>query len=322
MKLNQVLTMSLALLVCTPLVSAQEYKVSQTGIFTPQHKRVLLLKEPTGQNNLILFQTKLRVNTDGSPMSYHPQDPRGKNQALNNICNAIVVKRVGFDKNLCFTNFGEAIGVFEKFRDSNYQTVPQGFRITWENVLATVKANGKNIPCVFKTGNHQGYFGSLTALKNGLTEDKGECEVSDQVNPMTVPALVLVGGQNVVKDFGAKVGDLLVAYNPKTQLISSAIIGDTGPKDNLGEGSVLLNMKLLGTTTPPTNKAETFKLSIENAQVLVAIIPASRLFQVEGNKPYTAENIDSRIRAWQTKAGFPTPEKFLDLMKSFQPKLN
>jgi hypothetical protein len=91
---------------------------------------------------------------------------------------------------------------------------------------------------------------------------------------MTVPALVLVGGkQNVVKKFGANVGDLLVAYDPKTQFFSSAIIGDTGPKDNLGEGSVFLNMKLIGVTTPPTNKAETFKLSIENTQVLVAIIP-------------------------------------------------
>jgi len=322
MKFKYSLTTTSALLLCTLLINGQTYQVSQTGIFTPQHKKVLLLKEPTGQNNIILFQTRLRVNTDGSPMSYHPQDPRGTDKALNNICNAIVVKRVGSNKNLCFTSFGEAINVFKQFRDSNYQTVPPGFRITWENVLATVKENGKNVPCVFKTGAHQGYFGSLTALKNGLTGDLGECEVNNQVNPLTVPALVLVGGDNVVKNFGAKVGDLLVAFNPKTQLISTAIIGDTGPRDNLGEGSVFLNMKLLGTTTAPTNKIETFGLSIENAQVLVAIIPASRLFKVEGNRPYSAENIDSRVRDWQTKAGFATPEKFLDLMKSFQSKLN
>jgi hypothetical protein len=322
MKTRYFLTTTLALLACTVLVSAQDYQVSQTGTFAPQNKKVLLLKEPTGQNNIILFQTNLRVNTDGSPLSYHPQDPRGKDNALNNICNAIVVKKGTSNNNLCFTSFGEAIGAFEEFRDSNFQTVPQGFRITWENVLPTVKENGKKIPCVFKTGDHKGYFGSLTALKNDLTGDMGECEVDNQVNPMTVPALVLVGGQNVVKNFGARVGDLLVAFNPRTQLISSAIIGDTGPKDNLGEGSVLLNMRLLGTTTPPTNKTETFKLSIENTQVLVAIIPASRLFQIAGNKPYTAENIESRVRAWQTKAGFATPEKFLDLMKSFQSKLN
>ena len=132
-------------------------------------------------------------------------------------------------------------------------------------------------------------------------------------------ALVLVGGQNVVKNFGAKVGDLLVAYNPKTQLFSSAIIGDTGPKDNLGEGSVFLNMKLLGVTVPPTNKAETFKLSIENTQVLVAIIPASRLFREI--KPYTTENINQRVGDWQKEAGFATPEKFIEFMQSFQPKL-
>jgi hypothetical protein len=322
MKSNHFLTVTFALLACVFPVSGQDYKVSQTGIFTPQHKRVLLLTEPTGQNNLILFQTKLRVNTDGSPMSYHPQDPRGKNLALNNICNAIVVKKGTSTDNLCFKNFGEAIGVFEQFRDSNYQTVPPGFRITWENVLPAVRENGKDIPCVFKTGDFKGYFGSLTALKNDLTGNKGECEVNNQVNPLKVPALVLVSGQNVVKDFGAKAGDLLVAYNPKTQLFVSAIIGDTGPKDNLGEGSVLLNMKLRGSTTPPTNKAETFKLSIEDTQVVVAIIPASRLFQIEGNKPYSEENINSRIRAWQTKAGFASPEKFLELMKSFQAKLN
>lgn len=307
-------------LFCAPLANAQSYVVSKTEIFTPQKKKVLLLEDSANQKKIILFQTNLRVNTDGSPLSYHPQDPRGKDKALNNVCNAIVVKKGASEKNLCFSNFSEAIGIFEKFRDSNYQTFPEGFRITWENVLSTISENGKNIPCIFKSGEYAGYFGSLTALKNGLTRDKGECEINDQVNPMTVPALVLVGGKNVVKDFGAKVGDLLVAYNPKTQHFSSAIIGDVGPRDNLGEGSVLLNMKLLGLSTPPTNKAETFKLSIENTQVLVAIIPSSRL--IREIKPYTTENIDMRVKNWQKEAGFATPKQFIDLMKSFQPMLN
>src|SRR5262249_42769990 len=155
---------------------------------------------------------------------------------------------------------------------------PEGFQITWANVLATVKDQGKDVPCVFTSGPFQGYFGSLTALKNGLTAGKGECDINDQVNPMTVPTMVLVGGKNAVKDFGAGVGDLLVAFNPKTSRMTSAIVGDTGPEDNLGEGSVFLNMTLRGTTVPPTNRAETFKLSIEDTQVLVAIIPASRSF--------------------------------------------
>lgn len=319
MKIKYSLTAAFALLLCTSLVSAQNFKVSQIGIFTPQRKKVLLLEDSTNHKKIILFQTNLRVNTDGSPLSYHPQDPRGKDKALNNICNAIVVKKLASNKNLCFTNFNEAIGVFERFRDTNYQTVPQGHRITWANVLPTVKENGKDVPCVFKSGEFKGYFGSLTALKNGLTGDKGECEINDQVNPIKVPALVLAGGENVVKNFGAKVGDLLVAYNPKTQLFSSAIIGDTGPRDNLGEGSVLLNMKILGVTVPPTKKAETFKLSIENTQVLVAIIPSSRSFRPI--RPYTEENINQRVMDWQKEAGFATPEEFIAFMKSFQPEL-
>ncbi len=319
MKIKRFVTSTIVLLFCTTFSIAQEYSISKTGIFTPQNKKVLLLKETAGSKTIILFQTKLRVNTDGSPLSYHPNDPLGNDKALNNICNAIVVKKVGASGNLCFSNFSKAISVFKQFRDSNFQTVPQGFRITWNNVLATVNENGKTMPCVFKSGVFKGYFGSLTALKNGLNGDKGECEIDDQVNPLTIPALVLVGGQNVVKDFGAGLGDLLVAFNPKTNLFSAAIIGDTGPKDNLGEGSVLLNMRLLGSTTPPTNKAETFKLSIEDAQVMIAIIPASRSFRPL--KPFTPENLNQRIIDWQRESGFDTPEKFIDFMKSFKPKL-
>lgn len=322
MKSIYFLSTTLVLMFCAFDVSAQNYEVAQTGVATPKSKKVLLLKEPTGQKDIILFQTNLRVNTDGSPLSYHPQDPRGKEKALNNVCNAIAVRKGNSDENLCLSSFSEAIGVFEKWREANYQTVPQGYRITWKSVLPSVRENGGNVPCVFKTGNYKGYFGSLTALKNELTGDKGECEINNQVNSMTVPALVLLGGNNVVKDYGAKVGDLLVAYNPDTQIAVSAIIGDTGPKDNLGEGSIYLNMKLLNKTEPPTSKVETYKLSIENTRILVAIIPASRIFEIEGNKPYTAENINQRVNDWKTKAGFGTPERFLELMKSFQSKLN
>ena len=299
---------------------AQDYRVSQTAIFAPQRKKVLLLKDRSGQNNIILFQTTLRINTDGSPLSYHPQDPLGRTLALNNVCNAIAVRKGAASANLCLNRatFREAIGVFEKFRDNNW-TVPAGYRITWQNVLFPVKENGKDVPCVFKSGEFKGYFGSMTRLTNGLTTGKGECDINNQVNPIKVPALVLVGGRNVVKDFGAKVGDLLIAYNPKTQLFSSAIIGDTGPADNLGEGSVLLNMRLRGVTNPPTNKNETFALGIEDTQVLIAIIPGSNLFQV--TKPYTAENIKQRVENWQRQIGFATPEDFIKLMKDFQPNL-
>ena len=320
MKLKYFRSILLALPLCLSVAHAQDYEVAQSKVFTPQNKKVLLLKDANSQRKIILFQTNLRVNTDGSPLSYHPQDPRGRTKAINNVCNAIVVRRTNSNANLCFTNFSKAIQVFEQFRDSNFQIVPSGFRITWQNVLATVRENGKDVPCVFRSGEFEGYFGSLTALRNNVTTDRGECDINDQVNPMTVPALVLASGQNPVVNFGAKLGDLVIAFNPRTQLFTAAIIGDRGPKDNLGEGSVSLNMKLLGTTTPPTNKQETFQLSIENTKVLIAIIPGTNVFNVA--KPYTAENINQRIDKWRTEAGFESLDKLLDMMKSFQPRLN
>lgn len=322
MKPNYLLITAFALQLHSFPVNAQNYEVDKTGSVTSKKQTVLLLKEPLGKNNIILFQTTLRVNTDGTPLSYHPQDPRGKAQALNNVCNAIAVRKSMAKDNLCLTSYSEAIGVFEKWRDANYLTIPEGYEIKWENVLAGIKVNGKIIPCVFKTGANKGYFGSLTALKNELPDDKSECELNNQVNPMAVPALVLLGGNNALKEFGAGVGDLVVAYHPETRVIAAAIIGDTGPKDNLGEGSILLNMRLLKTTTLPTSRAETFKLSIENSKILIAILPASRSFQLEGSKPYTADNIEKRVRDWQKQAGFSTLEQLVEHLKKFQLKLN
>lgn len=317
----KVLLPALLLPVCVSIVRGQEFRVAQTDVFTPQHKKILLLKDRRSARKIILFQTNLRVNTDGTPLSYHPQDPRGRTLAINTVCNGVAVRRVGSRDNLCLkrATFEEAIRVFERFRDSNYQNVP-GYDIRWQNVLAVSKENGREVPCIFRSGDFKGYFGSLTHLRNDITGDKGECEINDQVNPLKVPALVLTGGEHAVKAFGAKIGDLLIAYNPRTELFTSAIIGDSGPPDNLGEGSVLLNMKLLGTTTPPKNKPETYSLSIENTKVLIAIIPGSRLFNVA--KPYTAENIEQRLNDWRVSAGFTTPEKLIELMKSFQPRLN
>ena len=313
MKISYFLGIFTTFLSFTSLVNAQDFRVIKTGIFEPQNKKVSLLQDSKDKNKkIIFFKTNLRVNTDGSPLSYNPQDPRGKTLALNNICNGIAVQKVGSTKNLCLnkTTYSEAIGVFEKWRDSNFKTIPAGYNIIWKNVLATTKKDGIEIPCIFTTGQYKGYFGSLTSLQNGLTSGKGECDVNNQVNPLTTPALVLVGGKNIVKDFGAKVGDLLIAYNPKTKLLSSAIIGDTGPKDNLGEGSILLNMKLLGVTKPPTNQAETYKLSINN-QALIAIIPRS-----QSKPPYTKDNIDKRVQEWLKGAGFTTNEQFIKFLQS------
>ena len=281
---------ALLCLITLPACVAQDYTIANRGTFIPQNKKILLLKSKhDSQRDIILFETNLRVNTDGSAKSYHPQDLLGKEKALNNICNAVAVRKQGSKKNLCLghSTFSHAIGIFKQFRDSRYERVPEGFEIGWDRVLARDGKTRK--PCIFMTGEFKGYFGSLTALKNGLPADKkGECEVNDQVDPLTVPTLVLAGGNNPLQRFGARTGDLVLAFNTKNQSFSTGVIGDVGPADNLGEGSVALNMKLLGKNVPPTNKAETFNYAV-NMPVLIAVIPASVSFHLA--TPYTAGNI-------------------------------
>jgi hypothetical protein len=300
-----------------PPVLPDNYRVLRSAKFLPQNKTVLLIgNSDADPNKIVLFKSKLRINTDGSPNSYHPFDLPGHVKAINSICNAISVRSVATGKKQpCAT----VIKVFEQFRDNNW-TVPSGYKITWNKVIAARNEGGRKVPCVFQTGEHKGYFGSLTSLKNDLPEgEQGECQANNQLDQRFIPALVLAGGANPVREFGARVGDLLVAFNPRTNVASTAIIGDTGPEDNLGEGSVALNMALLGVSRQPTNYTEAKRLDTGRQEILVAIIPRSRLYQPK--KPYTKDNIHERMISWQRRAGFDTTEKFIELMKRFQSEL-
>src|SRR4051812_22419946 len=60
--------------------------------FQPQGRTVALLgrsADTTGR--FAMFSAPLRVNTDGAPNSYHPDDLTGERLAINNILNGIAV---------------------------------------------------------------------------------------------------------------------------------------------------------------------------------------------------------------------------------------
>ena len=277
----------------------------------PQNKPVKLVSRPGAPaHKVIFFRTSLRVNTDGAPNSYHPQDLKGSVKAINNICNAASVRRNG-QKLPC----PDARSVFAQFVANNFKE-PTGTSIKWQNVIAaTTDATGRIIPCVFKSGPFTGYFGSLTSLKNGLTgAAAGECEHLNQLDQRIIPAFVLPGGENVVTKLGAGQGDLLVAFNPANNVVTAAIVGDVGEAGKLGEGSVGLNMVLLGKTEQPVTFQQAKQLDTGNKVMLIAIIPKSGTFNPQ--KPFTKENIASRVEQWITQAGFSSQQNFVDFMKS------
>ncbi|MCB9277048.1 MAG: hypothetical protein H6564_23650 [Lewinellaceae bacterium] len=290
------------------------FNVKSSTVFQPQNKKVVLMEDSLSQK-LILFQTTLQVNTDGTPLSYHPQDLGGKTKALNTIGNAVAIYKNGESGNIFLKRgfYSEAMSVFEQFRDSDYEKVPDGYKIKWQNVLIPEKTGSVEKPCIFKSGKYQGYYASATSLQNGLTSNKGECNCNNQVNPLEIPALVLVGGKdNPLWKYGARVADLLIAYNPENGAVSYAIINDTGPNDKLGEGSVLLNMQLNKTDVLPKNRKDTYGLVTKN-DVIIAMIPASGKYKVE--RPFTADNIKNRITSWLIDNGFSGEADFVQFLQ-------
>jgi hypothetical protein len=114
-------------------------------------------------------------------------------------------------------------------------------------------------PCVRDVAGarYQGYFVNKTSLRGSEREDEAEgrrrsaivtdkrCSPLPYVNAETLPALVIPKGGFA----GAKVGDLVVAYRKARDGAERwvyAIVGDEGPNDKFGEGSLALNAALNG----------------------------------------------------------------------------
>ncbi|MEP7168951.1 MAG: hypothetical protein ABI855_06225 [Bacteroidota bacterium] len=305
-------------------ISAQTFTLKEKAMFVPQKKEIILLADTQGRK-MILFHTSLQVNTDGVPVSYHPFDLKGDSIALNSILNAVAIyrkadsvrisnppKKYNKERNAMAK---EAYTVYAKWRDSDYEIMPPGYSISWKSVLIPVKKNNIEKPCILSGGEYKGYYVSGTSLTNGLTADKGECDCNNFVNPFEVPNLVLAGGSNPVSKYGAAIGDLLVAYNPATQKTVYAVIGDKGPPENLGEASVILNMKLTGIADFPKTKKDSYKLATKN-DIIITIIPKSKGFEIE--KPYTSENIAKRAGDWIKSAGFATESEFIEFILKFK----
>jgi len=240
-----------------------------------------------------VFVAPLAVNTDGAPNSYHPRDFLGRSLAINRIDNGIAIRGNGS------LTLDQKIAAFDRWRDTGWTEVP-GYSFSWKNVIAA-DAGGK--PCVFSSGPYEGYFGSLTALQNGLsTATAGECQAANQLDQRFIPAIVMRGDANPLKSFGARVGDLVVAINPANGRTVAAVVGDAGNGERIGEGSVALNMALLGKTTLPTTYTEAVKLDTRPADMIVAVLPGTSSFRRE--RPYTAANIAARVESWAMDNGY------------------
>jgi len=208
--------------------------------------RTAIFASDAGEN-AIYFHSKLGVNTDGASRSYHPDDPRGRTLALNNVGNAITDLRDAQGRDIdctprsgaCFTRY---ISTFEAARDAGWN--PQGHpRVATSGIIPWRREPGASwaTPC----RNADGYFVSQTAFL--VDPGRDECDQGRYLDAMAFNALVLPGGA-VWRSQGWKAdqGDLVVVRDRTSDRLAFAVVGDTGPRNDLGEGSVALAAALAG----------------------------------------------------------------------------
>ena len=197
-------------------------------------------------NSALLFAEALNVNTDGTRRSYSVSDFWGQNNAINNLCNAMTDACSGLNS--------------EGLRNRRILT-QEAFALSWPaDKLQLSKISPDIIP--FKNGKPcptgNGFLISATALHKSTIQDV--CDITNYVDALEVPAIVLPRNpRNGLSDFtqrNAKVGDLAVVLTAGVTNPVYAVVGDLGPVDRLGEGTVALAARLLGKTSPPANYDE------------------------------------------------------------------
>lgn len=249
----------------------------------------------TSGEKAIFFASDLDVNTDGAARSYHPQDPRGRSLALNNMGNAItrIFDAEGRDitcsprRGACFTRF---MTVFEAARDANYDPVGHP-RFETDGIIPWRQdpALGRAVPCTIASGPFAGFFVSQTALL--ADRSAGICDQARYLDALTINAIVLPRqanwrSQGVVTDNG----DLAVVIDADTGRLAFALVGDAGPRAAIGEGSVALAAALAGEAVPADATFEEVK-GLKRGRVATVIFPTRDVPRLTDGR-FTQADID------------------------------
>jgi hypothetical protein len=183
------------------------------------------------------FLTSLKVNTDGTMISYHQDDPTGRRCetnpsatpcAINNIRNA-------------YRDHTKPISDFTAIRDDGYPN-PKTWQVLSPDIIEKSASTGK--PCITSDG----YLVSMTAdvaVAGGFNR-VGDCDQSKWIDALTAPAIVLPKNSEF-RSFGVGKRSLVVAlsHSPANRTVLG-IVGDIGPAKEIGEANIAMNRELNG----------------------------------------------------------------------------
>lgn len=243
---------------------------------------------------VLAFSTDYAVNTDGAPNAYDPRDPWGKQgRAVNTVCDAVNA-RTAAGETVDYRQCSRLIGLFRRARDAGWS--PAAPQIDFYGAATPAdQGPGAHRPCLQTAGPDAGAMVSTTsrAANPGL----GRCDQRRYLNALSLPFIIVPGGSRLAAR-GMRLGDLAVVVNPANGRMVYAMVGDTGPQRGLGEGSVALNMALLGQTALPRTRAEARRLALP--RTFTFVMPGARI-----SRPYTPARIAAAGAAALDKLGGP-----------------
>lgn len=174
-------------------------------------------------SSALTFASQMQVNTDGAPDSYHPDDI-----GITHICNGVSVGSSCTWKAQCLPEFRQANA--------------EGFRGPTKICFFAMVTGADGVPIIQgATDPKPGYFVSTTALHQ---PGENVRTPQAQLDSNTVPFAVIPGNWQRSGEPGPKLGDFGVAYRRSNGKLAYFVIGDTGPRNKLGEGSVALHQAL------------------------------------------------------------------------------
>jgi hypothetical protein len=300
--------------------------------------QVMLDRRPEDANipvTLLTVLHRVTVDVDGSPRTYHPDDPHatgtctretgsdGK-ERFSGICalddfesghiqvfqGARKLGRGDFESS--WKSFWPLIRdkKLSSFNLKSYvPTAPDGYYFFYwaeRNLIALFKReivpdSQDGYPCV----SDGGYFVAATSLKQGAVDSSTNCAPSQFIDSEQIPFFVLPDD-----DFGkARLGDIVVARIERTNgnRVVFGVVGDTGPVAKFGEASVAFNQALLANFHPIVNGHDIWGLDISGAAVTVLLLGGSNP-QLGGN--FSRRNIEQvgrkALAQWNGDASNPT----------------
>lgn len=234
----------------------------------------------------LAFVSDLKVNTDGTRISYKVDDPRAKDGAINNILNAM--------------RKGHLISEFEELAKNHWQPLNKTWHVLNRSVIERDERTGE--PCV----DANNYLVSMTAdvAVAGGHAREGDCDQTKWLDALSIPAIVLPEDSQF-QSMGAGTRNFAIVMTlGAPERIAYGVVGDAGPDDEIGEASVQMNRILNG--LPDGEHPKNYRDAVarfQGAKSVILVFPgnANRL-----SYPVTAERVKTEVKArfdqWGGKA--------------------